>query len=231
MAWRSSPSAARDTGAGSAAGGLRGAGTRASLLIVVTVIDCSPRSVLPATPVLRRSQPGNPRRLPRPSFPGCHSPTRTRSHTPGPARIRRTYSRGGASGSLRRTRHHAPAAHPVTAHRHRRRERPRRLLDPAFPHVGDEEPRPLPHGPALELHRLAVLPADLDRSRATGPEHPAEGTHQHLSSTSGTPVPAHPVAGRFPRPIHRARDRTHVRSLPVELLGRPTSSRAARPLV
>ena len=66
-----------------------------------------------------------------------HSATRTRSHTPGPARIRSTNSRAGASGSSAECATHPPAPHPVATDRHRRRERPRRLLDPPLAHVGD----------------------------------------------------------------------------------------------
>src|SRR4051812_41440125 len=54
-------------------------------------------------------------------------------------------------GLLAGPREHTPAPQPVAPHRHRGRERPRRLLDPALPHVFDEVAGPPTDGPALDL--------------------------------------------------------------------------------
>ena len=130
--------------------------------------------------------------------PGVDSATRTeRSHTPGPARIRSTNSRAGASGSSADRASDPPAAQPIAPDRHRRRERPRRLLDPPLAHVRDQEPRDPRTGGAGT--RSVRRPASgRGWAWATARRNAVEG--RHLGALLPPGRAGRPAEARFPRP-------------------------------
>ena len=113
-------------------------------LVISVLLRCGSRCGSVASRPIMTCRPRQFRGVARPPGDRAHPAGLTRSHTPGPARMRSTNSRGGRLGLPGRTGLDPPAAQPVAADRHRRRERPRGLLDPPLADVGDQEPRTAP---------------------------------------------------------------------------------------
>ena len=147
----------------------------------------------------------------RPPGDRAHPAGLTRSHTPGPARMRSTNSCGGAYGS---------SAERATTRQHRNRSPPTGIGDGnghgdssihRLADVRDEEPRTPPQRTALELDRLAVLLADVHGRGRPPAEHAVEGAHARYSP-SDRPEPAARCEECFPHSAHRTPRSTTVRS-------------------